>query len=143
MHDFQLAEDCIQLVSEFTRTELVGGVVQKSCIDHLYTNHESKISSLKVLPIGDSDHFRILAVKTSKHLLQKETIIKKRIYKNFDTRAFLQDIYEANINTKVLEENTIEKASQKFQDCFLPILNKHAPLSTIQIRNNYCPFISI
>ena len=44
---------------------------------------------------------------------------------------------------KVTCNNNIEEASAIFIDLFGSILNRHAPLKTVQVRNNYVPWISI
>ena len=43
---------------------------------------------------------------------------------------------------KVLHSNDIEEASAIFSDIFGSILNRHAPLRTVQVRSNYVPWIS-
>ena len=43
---------------------------------------------------------------------------------------------------QVLSINDIEEASTIFSGLFGSILNRHAPLKTIQVRANYVPWIS-
>ena len=41
----------------------------------------------------------------------------------------------------VINNNNIEEASALFSGIFGSLLNKHAPLKTFQVRNNYVPFL--
>ena len=47
----------------------------------------------------------------------------------------------SNINLDVTSTNSIVEAADKFRETFSSILDYHAPIRTIQLRNNYCPFL--
>ena len=85
------------------------------------------------MPIGDSDHMATLVSKFSKYNLQQDTVIRKRLYKHFNTQQFLEEIRDSHINYLVTQEQDIEVAAQLFNDEFLKILDKHAPLKNIQV----------
>jgi hypothetical protein len=42
----------------------------------------------------------------------------------------------------VTSHDTIEGASESFRNEFQAILDFHAPVKTIQLRNKYCPYLS-
>ena len=67
------------------------------------------------------------------------------MYKYFSPYNFLLEIsscLQGGEFDKVLQNNNIEEASTIFSDIFGSILNRHAPLKTVQVRSNYVPWIS-
>ena len=98
VQDFLLEETCEQLVTDLTRSEIANGVVQSSCIDHCYSDSGQKISGPFVEAVGNSDHLGVRIIKYSKNPPTKPQVIRKRVYKNFSTEAFLTDILHSNIN---------------------------------------------
>ena len=55
-----------QLVSVPTRIEKVGDKIQRSIIDHCYSNDKDKIKDLTVEELGDSDHLCVKFTKPAK-----------------------------------------------------------------------------
>ena len=51
-------------------------------------------------------------------------------------------VYTSSINQEVGESNDIDEAAEVFENSFRIILDKHAPMKTIQIRKNFSPFLS-
>ena len=142
VQDFLLEEASQQLVTKITRSELVAGEVQTSCIDHCYSDVEEKINGPFVEAVGDSDHLGVRIIKYCRTPVVKPQVMKKRCYKNFSVEHFLSDIYHSNINTSVATHETIDGAAEAFRNEFAAILNFHAPVKTIQIRNKYCPYLT-
>ena len=68
--------------------------------------------------------------------------IKKRSYKNFVVESFLNDVNASTINSDVTAHNTVENAAEEFEIQFRAILDKHAPVTTFQMRKNYSPFLT-
>ena len=56
--------------------------------------------------------------------------------------SFLTDIQHSNINNRVTSHDTIDGAAEAFRNEFNAILDYHAPVKTIQLRKNYCPYLS-
>ena len=79
---FLIENDCNQMVTDYTRTEVGrGGVVLNSCIDHAYSNSPEKIQT-SVCHVGDSDHTGIIVEKSRKRgyktpVLVKGTVVTK------------------------------------------------------------------
>ena len=67
VQDYLLEETSYQLVAGNTRSELVGGVAQISCIDHCYSNVREKITGLYIESIGNSDHLGVRILKYSSY----------------------------------------------------------------------------
>ena len=57
---------------------------EPSGLDHYYTTNPQKLSPVSVITNGASDHKMICATRFSKNLVSKESMIRKRSYKNFD-----------------------------------------------------------
>ena len=63
MTDYHLEETMTQLIETYTRTEVNGDHLQKSCIDHITTNVPGKCLNASVLPAGGSDHLAVMVKK--------------------------------------------------------------------------------
>ena len=142
VQDFLLEESSNQLVKESTRFQMEQGVLKQSTIDHCYSNVSEKVSGPFVESVGDSDHMGIRIIKYSKNKLPKSQVVKRRSFKSFNIADFLTDIYCSNINISVKLHEDIKLASEAFRNEFSAILDLHAPIKTIQLRNNYCPYLS-
>ena len=55
---------------------------------------------------------------------------------------FLTDILNCNINNDVTACDNVEETAEVFEMSFKPILDKHAPVKTFQMRKHYCPYVS-
>ena len=80
-----------QLVNKATRVSSRDGV---SGLDHVYSNRPNKCSEVAVNPYGESDHRVVRMTRFSKDFIRRPKLVTKRIFKNFDRDAFLQDISE-------------------------------------------------
>ena len=93
--DFMLEEDCCQVVDGYTRLRMVNDEIQRSCLDHVTVNCVDKISEVEIHGVGKSDHMGVLLSKFSREVRSCTKTTRKRIYKNFDSEKFLEDIREA------------------------------------------------
>ena len=105
-----------------------------SCLDHCYTEVPQKIIAAKVVGVGNSDHLGLVIKKLAKFPVSRPQMVSRRCYKNFDIRSFLTEVYTGNIHQGVSESNDIDEAAEFFENSFRSILDKHAPMKTIQIR---------
>ena len=116
---FLLDSSCSQIVQEYTRSEIVrGGTLSRSCIDHVYTNNEEKLTIPEVLAVGDSDHLGVTVTKYTKEHIDRPKTVKKRSYKNFNIESFLNDILLSNINDIITSFEDLEGAADKFEKIF-------------------------
>ena len=63
-----------------------------SSIDHVYTNVKHRCSEVAVTSFGSSDHDIIGYTRYSKEPPAPARIIKRRSYKNFESKKFLEDL---------------------------------------------------
>ena len=112
---FIMEEDCVPLVSDFTRVRAVGALI-----------------SIKAIYIWGwkSDHLGMLLRKSSKEARPTARTTKKRVYKKFDKEAFKADITKANLDGKftvVLNASDPDEAYEVFECVYGNILDKLAP----------------
>ena len=134
VQDFLLEEASQQLVTAVTRSELVAGVVQTSCIDHCYSDVKEKITGPYVEALGDSDHLAVRVIKYCRTPVLRPQAMKKRSYKNFSVEGFLKEILYSNINTSVTTHHTIYGAAEAFMNEFSAMLNHYAPVKTFSLE---------
>ena len=141
--DFNLEESVSQLVSENTRTELRGGRVEKSCIDHVSTNCPLKCTKVSVIEdeLGSSDHLGVAVQKFTKELQNKPQTTKKRSFKNFNQDNFIMEVRNTDFSS-VTNEHNLEEAAKEFSTIFKNIQDNHAPIKIFQNRKNYAPWLS-
>ena len=91
-----------QLVNENTRSGSgITGEVSVACLDHCYSDVPEKISEVKVVAAGNSDHLDVIIRKLARYPVSKPQTVRKRTYKNFDAKSFLTDISNSDINEAV------------------------------------------
>ena len=83
-----------QMVTDITRVQFdsIKKKIRVSCIDHLYTNAKHRISTVKVIGWGSSDHNAICYTRFSKEPKPSARTIRKRSYKYFDADKYLEDM---------------------------------------------------
>ena len=145
VNDFNIEEDCHQLIDTFTRIRNVNGSVQRSCLDHVTVNCISKMTRPEIHGVGQSDHLGVMVTKHTNELRKAARTTKKRVYKDFVEKDFIEDIRKAKADglfEELFDTDDIEKAGDIFTEVFRNILDKHAPIKVIQNRKNYVPYIS-
>ena len=126
-----------QLVNQPTR------VTDKTStmIDHIYTNNANMTSNIKIVDSGISDHKPIFCkwkCKIPKNKKNCHTTFEYRNVKNFDENQFLFDVYNTAFEILYNEHNA-EKALDDFNNMFLSIIDKHAPLRQRRVKNLSLP----
>ena len=117
-----------QLVNKVTRVQYnsVSMSTSMSCIDHLYCNSRHRISPVKVISIGSSDHDALLYTRYSKEPTPPSRIIRKRSYKDFKAEDYITDI--SNIDfSDVYQSKDVDDAAELLTYKFVTVLNLHAP----------------
>ena len=128
----------VQLVSQPTR--FMPGM-EPSGLDHVYTNHPEHMSKIQVRFQGGSDHRLVSVTRYTKSIIRKTRIIKRRSYKNFDPRLFLTALAKVKWLDIYLCED-VNLAVRLLNEKLTMILDEMAPVKTIQVRNNYAPWLS-
>ena len=113
---------------------------QNSCLDHLYTNQPDKLSEVSVHAHG-SDHKLLSVVRYAKSIKRNVRYIRKRCFKGFDTAGFKAAIkaikwYEVYCLTDV------NVAVHVLTDKVTTVLDRFAPIRTLQVMTNYAPWLS-
>ena len=132
-----------QMVTEPTRImyNSVTGTLEKSCLDHIYTNSKYKCSNPTVTPFGASDHDIISYTRYSKVKPTNYPTIRGRSYKYFNISQFLNDLQSIDW-TSVLSCLELDEALGIFNTILNNIYDRHAPWKVYQKRKNYAPWIT-
>ena len=124
-----------QLITEQTRVTSDSSTL----IDVILTkNHDMHVNS-GVLKIALSDHYLVYTtVKScSKSEFKNHYEVKFRDLKNFDKKAFIDDLS----NEPVFNCDAQQANWENFYSCFDRICNAHAPIRTKRVRNRSNPWI--
>ena len=113
----------------------------QTLIDHFATNKPKLIINFGVFTTGFSDHDLIFGIqKVSSRVNREPKIIKSRQLKNYDPVKFCRDLQKVNWDL-ILKQDSVHAMSSEFENCFVTILDKHAPLGQHKVRNTYGPHI--
>ena len=105
-----------------------------TCIDLFITNFPNSFQSTKTLSTGLSDfHKMVLTVLKNKFVKLKPKEIKYRCY-----RTINREIFRFELNSSLSGVSSLEE----FDDTYLRILNKHAPIKTKTVRINQAPYMT-
>ena len=109
-----------------------------SCIDLILTNRYRSFQNTHVIETGLSD-FHKMTVTVLKTFFEKKKpkIISYRDYKSFTSDNFIAEL-EANLYTFDLDEIKLED----FENIFMDIFDKHAPIKYKYLRANDAPFMN-
>ena len=143
VRDICFANNFSQLVDKVTRVQFnsVRNTTQMSCIDHLYTNAKHRISPVKILAWGASDHDAVSFIRYSKEPKPPSRTIRKRSFKNFDSGKYLHDMASVSFND-VYSSLDVDEAAVKLTENIVSVLNLHAPWIIFQQRKNYAPWVT-
>ena len=110
-------------------------------LDHFYTNRPDKLSPIQTQFWGGSDHKLILATRFSKVIRTNVRYVKKRSYKNFHPQEFLEEVAKIRW-LEIYQCESVDSAVQLFSEKLTKILDKLAPVKTVQTRTRYAPWLS-
>ena len=131
MSEFLFNNDSINLVQQKTCSKSTNN---PSCIDLFVTNSPKSFQNTITFSSGLSDfHKMILTILKSTFPKVRPKQIVYRKFKNFDL-----SIFKNKVRTKM---RSIDKY-EIFEEEFLKVLNKHAPLKRKFIRANHVPYIT-
>ena len=132
-----------QMVDNITRIQYnsIRKQTSTSCIDHLYCNAKHRISAVRVLSFGASDHDAIIYTRNSKEPVPPPRTIRKRSYKNFNEADYLRDISKLDF-TEVYTCMDVDEAAALLTTKLVDVLNAHAPWIIYQQRKHYTPWVT-
>ena len=113
-----------------------------SLVDVILTNQKNMCFNFQNIPTGISDCHNLISVTMKgKVQSQQQKNISYRSYKNFNVDIFNSELIQVafpdieNIETS----EQVNNAYMQYQDTFIHILNKHAPVKTRRPRKNPFP----
>ena len=113
----------------------------ESGLDHLYSNQPTKLSPIQVINCGASDHKLVGCTRYSKSMKKSVRYVTKRCYKNFKKHEFISEVRKISM-WPIYECEDVYIALKMLTNEVTTILDKMAPIKTIQIRQNYAPWLS-
>ena len=128
---------CRQLINEVTRET----DTTYSCLDHIFTNNESKICQAGVIKSGLSDHYITFCTrKIIKGQIGKHNTIKIRSLKNYSFEGLNNKL--KNVNWSMVTScNNVNEAWGNFKSVFTNILDSIAPIKQVRIKLRTEPWI--
>ena len=132
-----------QMVDKVTRVQYnsVSKSTKASCIDHVYCNSKHRISAIKIISCGTSDHDANLYTRYSKDPAPPARTIRKRSYKNFKEDDYLRDVSKLDF-TDVYESKDVDDAAELLTSKLVSVLNIHAPWIVFQQRKSFVPWLT-
>ena len=112
---------------------------QRSCLDHVYTTAPGKLSSVTINWTGMSDHAMVKFSRFNKTLQNRESYIKKRIFKHFQPDNFRASVSVMPELPAILQCRDVDTAATLLTAGLTRVLDKMAPVRTIQSRQDYAP----
>ena len=112
---------------------------QRSCLDHVYTTAPGKLSPITINWTGMSDHAMIKFSRYTKTIQNRESYIKKRIFKDFQPDNFRASVSVMPELANIMQCRDVDTAATLLTAGLTRILDKMAPVRTIQSRQEYAP----
>ena len=129
----------VQIISCPTRhNPATGG---DTLIDIILTNAVHKYVAVGVFANDLSDHCAISCVRSTKLPKGNGLTVFRRCLKHFSEQAFLHDLALVDW-FRITSIPSVEDAFCFFHDHFLRLINKHAPLKKLRIKNRTNPWFS-
>ncbi len=88
--------------------------------------------------------FHLILVTIISHMFQPKpsvSYICTRSYKNYESDRLLADLKQVPWYEIPLVDD-VNKMLAIFNERFLDVLEKHAPVKTVKIKNRRCPFVN-
>ena len=107
----------------------------------IYTNVPDKLSQVQAKVCASSDHKMILATRHAKNITENVRYCKKRSYKNFDEKIFLEEVDKISW-WEVYSCDDVDLAVDIFTKKLTDILDKMAPVKKFQIKSKYAAWVN-
>ena len=137
------ANNFSQVVDKVTRVQYnsVSKTTSTSYIDHVYCNSKHRISVVKIITCGTSDHDAVAYTRYSKDPAPPARTIRKRSYKRFKEADYLKDISNLDF-TDVYQSRDVDDAAVLLTTKLVNVLNVHAPWIVFQQRKHFVPWLT-
>ena len=109
----------------------------------IFRNHYHRTVESGVIPCAISDHSYALIYCTAKSGVSKgpPRIIEYRSYRTYDKNAFINDLKEVDWDL-VTNRDNINSAVNGWNEMFLNIANRHAPLKQPRVKGIQIPWMT-
>ena len=111
-------------------------------LDHIYTNNPEKASEAEVIWTGMSDHALVKFKRYTRKLDKKPRYVRKRTFKKFEVKQYREMVRAMPELKDIMETQDANQAAEILTRGLTGILDKLAPLKTIQTRAKYAPHLS-
>ena len=125
------------VIHEATRTTNYS----RTLLDIVLTSHPERLATSGILQVGISDHDLIFVVRKQKLPRPKARTIEFRSLKHLDSNTFLSDLRNVPWDSAYIYDN-IDDIWAHWFGLYKQVLDEHAPVKRIQLRNNQLPWIS-
>ena len=107
MNNFKNNNNLTQLVKAYTRSRVVGGRLQRSIIDHVYTNMPENITDLKLTNPASSDHAIIYFTRKTSYEGHINQAQERRCFKYYIEDLFNEELASMDWEA-VLDEQDVD-----------------------------------
>ena len=114
---------------------------QRSCLDHVYSNAPGKLSPVAVTWTGMSDHAMISFTRFTRSVQNQVAYVRKRSFKSFNPDNFKTSVAAMPELGAIMECWDVNMAAAMLTAGLTRILDRTAPIKTIQTRRNYAPHL--
>ena len=135
-----LENGLVQKVTKATRSRVVDGRVESSCLDHIYSNKPTTIRNIRIIQISSSDHDLIKCERHSNDGYTPEKITVRN-YRNFKDDDFSEELGSYNWD-EFYEEGNIHRSTDILTAVINEVLDKHAPKITYSPSPQEKPWIT-
>lgn len=119
-----------QLVQEDTRSRVVGGRLQSSKLDHVYTNMPDNITNMKQANTASSDHSIIYFTRKTSGMGHQQEVQERRCFKFYSEEIFNEELATMNWEA-ITGEQDVDKAVHKLSKNISTVLDRHAPMKKV------------
>ena len=116
------------------------GHTSATCIDHIFINNTDLCSKAVSVSVGFTDHNIVAIVRKTKTPKAGPKVLHKRLYRRFCENDFIKDIENVEWN-RVLALNGVEEALNLFNELFLCVADRHAPLRKFTVGSSKASWI--
>ena len=131
----------MKLLTKFNLVQLIKSSIRttattKTIIDHIITNRSESVSKSEVLSFGISNHDAVFMTKHVRlpKLKASPRLLNVRNYKKFNLKAFRKDMNNVPFDEIKNISRDANEMWTLWENFFLDILNKHAPIIYIQLK---------
>ena len=111
-------------------------------LDLVFSTHPSKLSKIKVISDGQSDHDLVTFTKLTKSQVHKPRYFTARTFKDFNKQMFEDAINNDPRFTQSIAQTDPNVATDLLQAVITEKLDMMAPLKRIQVKTNHLPYIT-